>query len=148
MIQWLHAFLPPAKARWVLTAGLVVAGLAHFVIADFFAAWVPPQLGMPYFWVYISGVAELLLAVGVQLPRWRRFSGWLTVAMLSLYLWVHIYVIVANAAVNAGLVGTPWGIPLALAWVRLPFQLVLIVGTVYACQLWSQGCVLRKARGV
>jgi uncharacterized membrane protein len=148
MRHWLHTYCPPATARWVLTTGLVVAGLAHFVIADFFAAWVPPPLGMPYFWVYISGVAELLLAVGVQLPRWRPIAGWLTVAMLGVYVWVHINVIVANAEVNAQLVGTPWGIPLALAWVRLPFQLVLIAGTAYACQLWPWGRVLRNARGV
>ncbi|MDQ8038311.1 MAG: DoxX family protein [Pedobacter sp.] len=52
-----------------------VGGLGHFVAADFFIKIVPPYIPYPEAAVYVSGVFELLGAVGLLLPQWRRLAG-------------------------------------------------------------------------
>ncbi len=50
-------------------------GLGHFVAADFFIKIVPPYIPWPEAAVYVSGVFELLGALGLLLPQWRRLAG-------------------------------------------------------------------------
>lgn len=52
-----------------------VGGLGHFVAADFFIRIVPPYIPYPEAAVYVSGVFELLGAIGLLLPQWRRLAG-------------------------------------------------------------------------
>ncbi|MGH8493198.1 MAG: DoxX family protein [Moraxellaceae bacterium] len=50
-------------------------GLGHFLAADFFIKIVPPYIPYPEAAVYISGIFELLGAIGLLLPQWRRRAG-------------------------------------------------------------------------
>ncbi len=53
-----------------------IGGLGHFVAADFFINIVPPYIPYPEAAVYVSGVFELLGAIGLLFPSWRRQAGW------------------------------------------------------------------------
>ena len=58
-----------------LAALLAVAGIAHFVAPGGFDDIVPEVLpGSARFWTFLSGAVELLLAVGVAVPRTRRLA--------------------------------------------------------------------------
>ncbi|MFI9586750.1 DoxX family protein [Streptomyces sp. NPDC052236] len=66
---------PDRSAR--LLAGLLAsAGAAHFLAPRQFDEIVPRSLpGEPRTWTRVSGVAELVLAAGIALPRTRRVSA-------------------------------------------------------------------------
>ena len=101
---------------------LLLAGAGHFVAPEgllgFFPAWVPD----PIFWIYLSGLAELLLGLGLLWPRSRRLAAGLTALMFLVYLPLHV----RDLFLDAPVMGSQ-----AAAWVRLPFQFVLIAWAWY-----------------
>jgi uncharacterized membrane protein len=103
----------------------VVAGVAHFVAPKGFAQVVPPSLPNPLALVYLSGVAEVVLGLGVLHPRTRKPSAWGLVALLVAVFPANVYMATSDVVVR----GTPWGTldpsPL-VRWGRLPLQAVLI----------------------
>jgi len=50
-------------------------GIAHFTSTDFFVAIMPPYLGYHREIVYISGVFEILGALGLLVPALRQWAG-------------------------------------------------------------------------
>jgi uncharacterized membrane protein len=75
------------RARWRLMTRLGlglfygVAGLAHLVFADAFAAIVPRIVPYPREVVIVTGLCEIAGAIGLQFRRTRMASG----ALLALY---------------------------------------------------------------
>jgi uncharacterized membrane protein len=65
------------RSEKLLAAFLIVAGVAHFLNPDFFDAIVPPWApGSARFATYASGVAELLVGLGILVGRTRRIALW------------------------------------------------------------------------
>jgi len=61
-------------------------GVLHFIKPSIFAPIVPRILGVPIFWVYLSGVAEIFLGLGLCIPRYRRIaSQWIILLLCVLY---------------------------------------------------------------
>jgi len=106
-------------------ATYVVAGIAHFLAPKRFAAAIPPAFPRPVGLVYLSGIAEILLGIGVAIPRTRRPSAWGIAALLVAVFPANVHLArgeVLNDFVPDRLVG-----PARLAaLIRLPFQGVLI----------------------
>jgi uncharacterized membrane protein len=50
-------------------------GIGHFVVTDFFTSIVPPYIPWPLAAVYVSGVFEILGALGLLLPATRPWAG-------------------------------------------------------------------------
>nr|WP_241988356.1 MULTISPECIES: DoxX family membrane protein [Halorubrum] len=106
-------------------ATYVTAGVAHFLIPERFAEAVPPSFPRPVGLVYLSGIAEILLGIGVAWPRTRRPSAWGIVALLVAVFPANVHL--ARGDVIEDLVPDRLAGPARLAaWVRLPFQAVLI----------------------
>jgi uncharacterized membrane protein len=63
---------------------MALAGIAHFAAPTFFDRIVPHSLGRPRPFTYASGVAEMLCASLLAVPRTRRFGAWCTVVLLVL----------------------------------------------------------------
>jgi uncharacterized membrane protein len=53
----------------------MLGGITHFTNADFFLAIMPPYIGFHQEIVYISGVLEILGALGILIPRLRQLAG-------------------------------------------------------------------------
>lgn len=117
----------PLKKRQVSNAQLAglsfvfvwffVGGIMHFVATDTEASIVPPYIRWPVAAVLISGVFELLGAVGILIPRTRRAAG---VGLFILTLAVtpaHIYMLQRPDLFN---------VPLWALWLRLPLQVGLL----------------------
>ncbi|HCS28929.1 MAG TPA: hypothetical protein DIW43_15835 [Spongiibacteraceae bacterium] len=70
-------------------------GLGHFFAADFFAGIMPDYLPWHYPAVYISGVFEILGAIGLLVPQYRRWAGnglfvlTLVVSPVNIHMWLH-----------------------------------------------------------
>jgi uncharacterized membrane protein len=104
-----------------VTLGVVVtvAGVAHFITPEFFDEIVPPWL--PFgerWWTYASGVAELIVGPMLLVPRWRRAGGWAAIVLFVAVYPANLYMV------------WDWrdrpSSEQVVAWVRLPFQFVLV----------------------
>ncbi len=106
--------------RWLLTVGMVGAGLNHFIAADTYVAMMPSALPAHRALVYLSGIAEIAGGLGLILPATRRWAAWGLIALL---------VAVFPANVNMAINHLPLGervVPTWALWARLPLPLVLI----------------------
>jgi len=98
---------------------MIASGVSHLLRPAPFVAIVPSFLPAPLALVIVSGAAEILGGVGLLIPAYERIAAW-GLAVL--------FVAVFPANVNMAVHNMPFGnfhSPL-LAWLRLPFQLVLI----------------------
>ena len=112
----------PHPSGYLIALLFGAAGTAHFVRPAAFVRIVPPYLPAPRTLVYVSGVAELLGALGVLVPRLRGYAGWGLILLL---------VAVFPANVHMALHPTDFGrIPAWALYLRLPLQVVLI-GWIY-----------------
>ena len=106
--------------------------MGHFTSTSGFERIVPPYLPSPQVLVYVSGIFEILGAIGILIPATQRLAGWGLVALLVAVFPANIYM--ATAGIKFGnFPPQPW-----MAWARLPLQLVLIGAVIWACQLWPK----------
>ena len=72
-----------------------IGGITHFTNPDMFVRIVPPYVPFAAAVVYVSGVFELLGAVGIWIPRWRQWSGnglialTICVTPANVYMWMN-----------------------------------------------------------
>ena len=106
--------------KGVLAVCIIVAGILHFAVPQPFIKIVPGFLPYPAALVYISGVFEILLGIGLLVPATRQLAAWGLVA-----LFIAVYPANLNMAFNhiqiAGIPDAWW-----FQAIRLPFQFVLI----------------------
>ena len=100
--------------KYALAVLMVIAGVAHFVVPGMYEQIVPRVLPMRRLLVYVSGVAEIALGVGLLFPQTQRLAAR---GLIALYLAVF------PANVSQALRKIPYGkAPLWLTWARLPLQ--------------------------
>ena len=97
----------------------VAAGTNHFINPKFYESIVPPYLPWPYALVIISGIAEVLLGIGLLIPNYSTYAAWGLIALLSAIFPANIHM--ATHPENY-----PTIAPVFL-WLRLPLQVVLIL---------------------
>ena len=94
-----------------------IGGIMHFVATDTEASIVPPYIPWPVAAVLVSGVFELLGAVGILVPATRRAAG---IGLILLTLAVtpaHFYMLQRPEL---------FPVPLWALWLRLPVQVLLL----------------------
>lgn len=73
----------------------VLVGISHFTDPELFEPLVPTIIGWSLFWVYLSGVFEVVLGVGLWFSKTRKMSSIGLVALLlvlytaNLNMWVN-----------------------------------------------------------
>lgn len=76
-------------------AWFMFGGISHFTNVGFFLAIVPPYVPFPLAAVYVSGVFEVLFAIGILAPLTRQWSGnllmllTLAVTPANVHMWLH-----------------------------------------------------------
>jgi uncharacterized membrane protein len=108
--------------RWLFTLAVGTSGVLHMIKPAGFVAIVPASFPSPLLLVYVSGVAELAGAVGLQVP-WPGLRRWASFGLMALF------VAVFPANVNMALHDLPMGgehLSPAVLWGRLALQPVLI----------------------
>ncbi|QAU11601.1 DoxX family membrane protein [Halorubrum sp. BOL3-1] len=109
----------------LMGATYVVAGIAHFLAPKRFAEAIPPAFPRPVGLVYLSGAAEIALGVGVALRRTRRPSAWGIVALLVAVFPANVH-LARSGVLDDRVLDRLVGPARLAAWIRLPFQGVLI----------------------
>ncbi len=105
--------------KWILGIAFILAGINHFLNADFYLKMMPPFLPCHLFLIYLSGVFEIALGVLLLIPKYTRLAAYGLIALLIAVFPANIFM-----AVNPQLFSE--FSPLAL-YLRLPLQFVLIV---------------------
>lgn len=121
-----------AGVRILIALLFLGAGVGHFRDPQTFMKIVPPWLPSPRTLVYVSGVFEVLGAVGILVPFSRVIAGWGLVALLLAVFPANIYM--ATAGIKFGdFPPENW-----MSWARLPLQFVLIGAIVWCCDLLNR----------
>ena len=96
----------------------MVGGVLHFIATEAFVNVMPPYLPLHREAVYVSGVFEMLGAIGILIPSLRHLAGnglillTILVTPANVYMWMHPELFAAVAPV--------------LLSVRLVLQVLLI----------------------
>jgi len=94
-----------------------VLGILHFTNTGFYRPFMPKFLPTHDLLIYLSGVAEILLGIGVLFPQTRTLALWGIITMLLVFLIVHVNMLFpANGL----------GIYACILWLRIPLQFLLI----------------------
>jgi uncharacterized membrane protein len=115
-------------SSYFLAIVLIAGGVGHFVAADFFIRFLPAWMPYKAFCVSSSGIAEIALGLGLLLPKFRTMAAIGVLIMLVLYIPLHI----VDLNRYMPMVGSK-----AVAWIRLPLQLVMILMAYLATQ-WEK----------
>ncbi|WP_336327956.1 DoxX family protein [Halovenus sp. HT40] len=100
---------------YVMGLFYITAGVTHFLSPEWFLQIVPPFLPAPLALVYLSGVAEIVVGVGVLIPQTRHYAALATVALLVAVYPANIYMAVGDVMGSE-----------LVQWGRLPLQAVLV----------------------
>ena len=106
---------------YVMAAFYAFAGLNHFRAPEFYLPIMPPWLPWHEELVFLSGVAELIIGIGLLIPRTRVLAAWGAIALLVAVYPANIQMAIADVPV-----GDPPQSAGVLRWVRLPLQFVLM----------------------
>jgi uncharacterized membrane protein len=119
--DWQHALRAALGIMFLLTAS------AHWGRrrADLLRM-VPPVFGSAAFWVSLTGIAEVLVALGLQIPRTALVAGTSAAVML-----ICIFPANARAARERLTIG---GRPVPGLWARLAIQVVFLAAL--AAAVW------------
>lgn len=112
--------------RYVMSAFFTVAGVLHFVAPSVYVQAVPPQFPNPVGLVYLSGIAEVLLGIGLLFRRTRRVSAWGIIALLIAIFPANVYMATSDLVVNS-VPTSLTGVARVATWVRLPLQGILVL---------------------
>ncbi|MFT7129111.1 MAG: putative membrane protein [Gammaproteobacteria bacterium] len=119
-MQWYWKYLGLA----IVFLWFMGGGVQHFTNVEVFMSIMPPWLGWHLALVYISGVFEILGAIGILIPRLRQLSGNCLIALVICVTPVNVWM-----WLNPDLFPE---ISLALLSIRLVVQ-----GLLLACIWWS-----------
>jgi len=107
------------SARYALAVMFIFTATAHFSkMKHALARMIPAYFPQPLLLVYVTGVLELIGAMGLLLPQFRRLAGLCLIALL-----VGMFVANINAA-QKGV--TLRGKPPTALWLRAPMQVFFI----------------------
>jgi len=96
----------------------LLAGANHFINPQMYAAIIPFWLPYPNELIHISGISEMVLAILLLYPNYRKTAAWLIIAMLMVFLAVHIQMIFDKP--------TKFNIPMYVLVIRVALQFVLV----------------------
>ena len=133
--KWTSAFeiAAPKRARVGLSLFFLFTSIGHFSKTEEMAAMLPASVPYRIWLIYVTGILELLGAIGVWIPRLTKLTGFLLILMLIGVLPANIY-----SAINRVDFGGHAAGP-AYLLVRVPFQIFVIWWTYFATkQNWFQ----------
>ena len=118
---------------WFFAVFFFYAGLMHFAQEESFTAIVPPFIPFPKLIVWTTGLMELVFAILLILPRYRKLAGFLLAPFLLAVLPANIHMAMNNIPFGE-MSATP-----TTLWLRVVLQFPLIVSI-----LWVTGNISRS----
>ncbi len=114
------------SARIAMSIMLVFTAIGHFAFTKGMSMMVPKIIPFKESFVYITGIFEILLAIGLLIPKLKEISGWTLIIFLLLMLPANIYAAINNVNYQKG---TFDGNGILYLWFRIPLQILFIIWT-------------------
>ncbi len=103
----------------IISVIFLVSGSFHLINPGVFYSLIPPMLGMQNFWIFSSGILEIICAFGLLTKQ--KWAPKLTAGVL-IVIWVGNWWYAIDVTWN---LESSW-ILIIGAWLRLPLQIPLI----------------------
>lgn len=105
---------------------LVFTAIGHFAFTKGMSMMIPKIIPYKETFVHLTGIFEIILAIGLLVPRVKYISGWALIIFLILMLPANIVAALNKVDYqNATLDGNG----LTYLWFRIPLQLLFIIWT-------------------
>jgi len=114
------------SARISMSIMLVLSAIGHFAFTKGMSMMIPKFIPFKESFVYLTGIFEILLAIGLLIPNLKTVTGWILIIFLLLMLPANIYASVNNVNFQKG---TFDGNGVLYLWFRIPLQVMFIVWT-------------------
>ena len=108
-------------ALYVMAILYIFAGIYHFVKPEFYMKMMPPYVPAHKLMVDLSGIAEIVLGIGLFFVPTRPWAAIGIMLLLVAVFPANIYMLTEKLAKRKYR-----KIPVAFLWVRLPLQVVLM----------------------
>lgn len=108
---------------------LIFTAIGHFAFTKGMSMMIPKFIPFKESIVYLTGVFEILLAIGLLIPKFRYISGWALIVFLLLMLPANIYASMHHVNIQKG---TFDGNGPAYLWFRIPLQILFIAWTYFS----------------
>jgi uncharacterized membrane protein len=106
-------------SAWIMGLAYIATGINHFWHPGFYLNIMPPYLPWHELLVLLSGIAEIVLGLMMFFPPVRKLAAWGIIAMLIVFLTVHIHMVMNPHLFK--------NVPEYILWLRIPLQFVLIL---------------------
>jgi len=115
------------SARIAMCAMLLFTALGHFLFTEGMSKMIPNFIPLKPTLVLVTGVLEIILAIGLLLPDYKKTTAWILIFFLLLMLPANIKASLENLNYQTG---TYDGKGLPYLWFRVPLQ-VLFIAWIY-----------------
>ncbi len=119
------------SAKIAMSIMLIFTAIGHFAFTKGMSMMIPKFIPFKENFVYLTGIFEILLALGLIIPKLKIVSGWALIIFLLLMLPANIYASINNVNYQKG---TFDGNGITYLWFRIPLQFFFIVWT-YICTI-------------
>ena len=119
------------SAKIAMSIMLVFTAIGHFAFTKGMSMMIPKFIPFKENLVYLTGIFEILLALGLIIPKLKIVSGWALIIFLLLMLPANIYASINNMNYQKE---TFDGNGITYLWFRIPLQFFFIVWT-YICTI-------------
>ena len=121
-----HKYEIALSARIAMSAMLVVTAIGHFAYTRGMKLMIPCFIPFKTEIVYLTGIIEIMAAIGLLIPQFRVLSAWLLILFFVLLLPANIKAAIEHVNFEKG---TYDGKGLNYLWTRIPLQIIFIIWT-------------------
>jgi uncharacterized membrane protein len=114
------------SARIAMSVMLVFTAIGHFMFTKGMAMMIPEFIPFKTAMVYLTGIFEILAAIGLLIPEFRVLTAWLLILFFVLILPSNIIAAIKHIDIEKGTLN---GSGLNYLWFRIPLQILFIVWT-------------------
>lgn len=123
----------PLAGRIAMCVMLCFTAIAHVAFTRGMTLMIPEFIPLKTELVYLTGVLEILLGIGLLVPNFTVFSAWALIAFFILLLPANIYAAIHHIDYQKG---TFDGNGPVYLWFRVPLQLFFIGWTYVSAIKW------------
>jgi uncharacterized membrane protein len=119
----------PLGGRIAMSAMLLFTATAHFAFTKGMAMMIPGFIPFKLELVYLTGIIEILAAIGLLIPGLRVVTAWLLMLFFGIILSANINAALQNIDYKKG---TRSGKGPKYLWFRIPLQILFIMWTYFS----------------
>jgi|SRR5450432_166105 uncharacterized membrane protein len=120
---------PALSGRIAMSVMLVFTALAHFVYTKGMTMMIPDFVPVKKQVVYLSGIIEMIAAIGLLIPVFRHGTALLLILFFIILLPANIFAAIKHIDYQKG---SSDGAGVNYLWFRIPLQILFILWTYFS----------------